>query len=306
MIIDCHTHVARSLAGFWKPLRYGRVADQGRTLQVFPPSFDPPASPPEMLLAHMDLVGIDRAFLVQHHLYGDQNEVVLDAVRQWPDRFVGFGYLGGFDQLDAADRIERLIERGMHGLKVEVASTRRLRPSFRFDGDLEWGVWQRLDELRRPMILDLGTATEEDTAVLRRMLESFQNLRILICHLGSPPKGDWRERAGLAVNPRVWLDLAAAPNLSTSAPSRDPNSQPAARPEYPFPEAQNLVRWAVTTFGARKVMWGTDYPVLLRRGTYQQLLDFVRVHCEFLSAEQKELVLGGAAEGFLSSAPSPG
>ena len=49
-------------------------------------------------------------------------------------------------------------------------------------------------------------------------------------------------------------------------------------------------------------MWGTDYPVLLRRGTYQQLLDFVRVHCEFLSAEQKAQVLGDAAQGFLDGA----
>ena len=104
-----------------------------------------------MLLAHMDQVGIDRVFLVQHHLYGDQNDTVLDAVRRWPDRFVGFGYLGGFDRLDAADCIERLIEDGMHGLKVEVASTRRLRPDFRFGGELEWSVWQRLDELRRPV-----------------------------------------------------------------------------------------------------------------------------------------------------------
>ena len=302
MIIDCHTHVAHSLTGFWRPLRYGQVTDQGRTLQVFPPSFDPPASPPEMLLAHMDYVGIDRAFLVQHHLYGDQNETVLDAVRRWPDRFVGFGYMGGFDRPDAADDIERLIERGMHGLKVEVASTRRLRPSFRFDGEVEWEIWQRLDELGRPLVLDLGTATEEDTAVLRRMLEAFQNLRILICHLGSPPKGDWRERAGLARNPHVWLDLAAAPNLSATAPTPGCTSPQASPPEYPFAEAQKLVQWAVTTFGAHKVMWGTDYPVLLRRGTYQQLLDFVRVHCEFLTAEQKGLVLGGAAEGFLAPA----
>ena len=302
MIIDCHTHIARSLTGFWKPLRYGQVTDQGRTMQVLPPSFDPPASPPEMLLAHMDHIGVDRAFLVQHHLYGDQNKTVLEAIRRWPDRFVGFGYLGRFDQVDAADDIERLIEDGMHGLKVEVASTRRLRSDFRFDGEVEWSVWQRLDELRRPLILDLGAATAEDTAVLRRMLEAFQNLRLLICHLGSPPREGWRERASLALNPRVWLDLAAAPGLSETTASRRSRSQSAIRAEYPFHEAQKLVKWAVTTFGAHKVMWGTDYPVLLRRGTYQQLLDFVRVHCAFLSAEQKAQVLGGAAQGFLNGA----
>ena len=54
-------------------------------------------------------------------MYGDQNQPVLDAVRRWPDRFVGFAYLGAFDQPDTPDLLERLIDMGMTGLKVELA-----------------------------------------------------------------------------------------------------------------------------------------------------------------------------------------
>ena len=149
MIVDCHCHVASQMTGFWQPLRHGRVYDRGVVSQRFPPSFDPTASPPETLLGYMDQAEVDRAFLVQHHLYGDQNATVVDAVCRWPDRFVGFGYLGGLGAPDAADLLERLIESGLTGLKVEVNSTRRLRPEFRFDGENESRVWERLNQIGR-------------------------------------------------------------------------------------------------------------------------------------------------------------
>src|SRR5712692_6253755 len=126
MIIDCHCHVARIMTGFWQPLRYGKAFDEDTVRQLLPPSFDPTASPPEVLLGYLDDAGVDRAFLVQHHMYGDQNPTVLECLETWPDRFVGFAYLGALDQPDAPDQLERLIGAGMAGLKVEVASTRRL------------------------------------------------------------------------------------------------------------------------------------------------------------------------------------
>lgn len=132
MIIDCHAHIARSLTGFWQPLCQGKVQDRGDVKQIFPPSFDPVASPPEVLLGYMDQAGVERAFLVQHHMYGDQNACILEALERWPDRFSGFAYLGGMGQPEAPDQLERLIEAGMAGLKVELQSTRRLRSEFRF------------------------------------------------------------------------------------------------------------------------------------------------------------------------------
>jgi predicted TIM-barrel fold metal-dependent hydrolase len=288
VIVDCHTHIARQMTGFWQPRRYGRVFDKGAERQAFPPSFDPVASPAEVLVGYMDWAGIGRAFLVQHHLYGDQNQTVLDAVRRWPDRCVGFAYLGAFDQPDTPDLLERLIDTGMTGLKVELASTLRLRPSFRFDGDLEMRVWERLDQLGRPWILDVNDATADEVARLTIALGSLTRSRFVICHVGWPATAGWRERALLAKHPRGWVDLASLPQ--TQGPEA----------EYPWPGAQEHVKWAVEQFGADRVMWGTDYPGALNHGTYRQHIDYIRRHCDFLSTEQKALVLGGAAEGLLA------
>jgi predicted TIM-barrel fold metal-dependent hydrolase len=288
MIVDAHAHVARQMTGFCQPLRYGVVREtDGREFQFFPPSFDPTASPPEVLLGYMDQVGVDRAFLVQHHLYGDQNEVVLACMRGWPDRFSGFAYLGGMGQPDAPDQLERLIEAGMLGLKVEQPSTRRLRPEFRWDGDAEHAIWARLERLGRPLWIDINRAGEADVAALERMLDDHPRLRLMVCHVGGAPEGIWQRRALLAKKANGWVDLAALPLLS------GPDE------EYPFAGAQEVVRWAVEQFGAERVLWGTDYPPTLNGATYRQLLDWVRRHCPFLSRPQRAEVLGGAAERVL-------
>ena len=287
MIVDCHVHVAAQLTGFWEPLRFGKVRDRGQVRQVFPPSFDPPASLPEMLIGYMDQVGVDRAHLVQHHLYGDQNSVVLDAIQRWPDRFVGFAYLGPLDQPDATTRLKRLIDGGMTGLKVEVGSTRRLRPSFRFDGLAESRVWSTLNVLGRPLVLDLNGGTAEDTGAVRRLVERYPRIQVTICHVGGPDDEEWQERALLARHPRVWTDLAALPIFFNP------------EEEYPYPKCRERVRWAVEHLGADKVMWGTDYPSLLNRGTYLQLLDFVRRHCDFLSPAERAAILGQNAVRFV-------
>lgn len=287
MRIDCHAHIADALTGFWKPLQYGRVRDGGQARQLLPPSFHPPASPPEVLLGYMDDVGVARTFLVQHHMYGDQNAAVLDAIRRWPDRFIGWAYLPGLGQPESPERLEHLLDAGMIGLKVELASARRLRADFRFDGPGERRVWQRLNARHRPLALDINAATADDVTALRALRDEFEETHIIVCHVGGPPRDGWQARALLAQHPRGWIDVSALPALFGS------------EQEYPYPQAQEVIRWAVETVGAERVMWGSDYPPTLMYGTYRQLLDVVGRHCSFLTEEQKAMLLGGTADRFL-------
>jgi predicted TIM-barrel fold metal-dependent hydrolase len=278
------------MTGYWEPLRYGKARDEGVVRQLLPPSFDPTASPPEVLLGYLDDAEVDRAFLVQHHMYGDQNATVLECLRTWPDRFVGYAYLGRMDQPDAADQLERLIESGMLGLKVEVASTRRLRPDFQFDGEREWKIWERLNQLKRPLALDLIASPPEDVTALRKVVEACPNVQVVNCHVGGPRVAGWQERALLTKHPNGWVDLAALPGMVERGE------------EYPYPKAQEFLRWTVETFGADRIMWGTDYPPVLRNATYRQLLDWVRNHCSFLTDAQRAAILGGNAERYLKVA----
>ena len=57
--------------------------------------------------------------------------------------------------------------------------------------------------------------------------------------------------------------------------------------EYPYPEAQDLIRQMRDLFGASKLVWGSDMPNLERFCTYRQCVDYVRKHCPFLTRERE-------------------
>ncbi len=46
---------------------------------------------------------------------------------------------------------------------------------------------------------------------------------------------------------------------------------------------------------ASTAVWGSDMPNVERFCTYRQCVDYVRKHCAFLTAAEKDAVLGGNA-----------
>ena len=65
---------------------------------------------------------------------------------------------------------------------------------------------------------------------------------------------------------------------------------------------QPTVTEIVDRLGADRVIWGTDMPIVARSWTYQQNLDFIRVHCNELSDADRTAVLGGTMAGLLGVA----
>ena len=71
---------------------------------------------------------------------------------------------------------------------------------------------------------------------------------------------------------------------------------PAKEPDYPYPTGQRQLRHLRDRVGAEKLLWGSDSPFGTATWcTYRQSLDFIRLHCDFLSADEKDLILGGNA-----------
>ncbi len=62
--------------------------------------------------------------------------------------------------------------------------------------------------------------------------------------------------------------------------------------DYPYPEAQALIADMRDKLGAERLMWGSDMPNVERFCTYKQSLDYVRRYWPFLTACEKDLILG--------------
>jgi predicted TIM-barrel fold metal-dependent hydrolase len=303
MIVDAHAHVVDALAGRTASgetvsLRHGRIRWGAREVQFTSPSTDLTTFPPEALLAHMDWAGVAKAVLLQGSFYGDKNAYVAEAVRRWPDRFVGAAYVDPRDA-EARTNFARCVEGyGFPIVKLELSVATGfvgLYPDLRLDGEeLAW-LWEEAERRGLVVTLDLGAvgSASYQTEAVRRIIERHPELTVVIAHLAQPSAaraddpeldGLWREQVLLARSPRVSFDLSSVP------------AYVATIEDYPYPTAQRYVRRAAELVGADKLLWGSDAPGTLTAGTYPQLLNFVATHCDFFTPAERELVLGGNAQ----------
>ena len=102
---------------------YGRFAwtvdGVEHSLQYLPPTLTRLSAPPELMVAQMDFVGVDRAVLQTGHVYGRLNGYLSQAVRRFPDRLWGLAMVDEWlvDSPGQRAALDRAIGGlGLHGL----------------------------------------------------------------------------------------------------------------------------------------------------------------------------------------------
>ena len=63
--------------------------------------------------------------------------------------------------------------------------------------------------------------------------------------------------------------------------------------EYPFSEANELIKEQYQELGPHKLCWGSDMPNVERNCTYRQSLTHLTKFCDFIKPEDMELILSG-------------
>lgn len=294
MIIDVHTHIypavrGRTSAGSVQDYGYGKVSGgPGETpFQLIPPFRPQTAFEPDVLVAHLDFAGVDRAVLLQGPFYGDVNDYVIAAVRKYPERLTGAFFFDPWEDA-ARETFDAVPDLSAFGaVKIECVGLCDLHPGAALDDpDLAW-LWQTLEERGRVLVFDLGApgSPSYQTAAVRGIAEHHPSLKIIIAHLAQPKpeiEADpqrmalWDEQIELGQLPNIWFDNAALPGYYPDE-------------AYPFPTAARYLQTAIERIGPEKVMWGTDMPGLLLQATYPQLVSMAHLHTRFLSPAQQEL-----------------
>ena len=62
--------------------------------------------------------------------------------------------------------------------------------------------------------------------------------------------------------------------------------------DYPDKKSQDIVKIVYETIGPDKILWGTDFPTILKLRTMRQCLNFIVDQCDFLTDEDKVKILG--------------
>ena len=299
MIIDAHAHIMTTVRGTTahgptRSLSWGKVRWGDETIQLLPPFNEKTTFPAEALLAQMDWAGVDRAVLLQGPFYGEANAYVAAAVARFPDRFVG-AFAPDPLANNARQQFKQCVEEfGLRIIKLELSEPTGLTglyPDLRIDAPgFEW-IYETAQREGLVITVDLGKIGSRayQTEAVATIAARYPELTIVIAHLAQPPIGEsqntelnekWKQQILLGGLPNIFFDLSALP-----AYSRDYD-------EYPYQLARDYIRRAAELIGAEKIMWGADVPGLLTSGSYRQLLNYVRLHCDFLSEEEMAGVLG--------------
>ena len=97
------------------------------------------------------------------------------------------------------------------------------------------------------------------------------------------PQAEIRRLLALARYPNVWVKVS---ELSVLSPSKT----------YPYRDTFDLVKQVHKAFGPDRLLWGTGFPGATRaqaaRPSLQQELDLIRKEVPFLTAQDREKILG--------------
>jgi predicted TIM-barrel fold metal-dependent hydrolase len=220
---DCHAHVFGPRERYpYSPKRY----------------YTPPPVFLKDYLAMHNALGVDRGVLVQSAVHGLNNDVILDAITQYPDRLRGIALID--DTFDEG-MLERLHHGGVRGFRVNMVAK----------------VGVQLDAARRlaDRVAPLGWHVQflldvESLPDLDRVLGEFPT-EVVIDHMGRPNPARGTDAPGfrglirLLQSGRGWAKL--------SAPYRTSMQDSPYVDMTPF--AQALIAAAPD-----RLVWGTDWP----------------------------------------------
>ena len=263
-IIDPHVHVWKNAPNFpWPPETTN------------PPTEDATA---EMLLELMAANGVEKTVLVHSILYRWDNRYAAHAMKTYPDKFMGVCRVNPEDPA-APDHLSSWTEdHGFHGVRLSPA----VGPAGDwFKGPLMAPIFRRAEELGVPMLILTGADRLPD---LTAILERHGDLDVVVDHMADCPI-DRPEKLDLLLDltrfPRVYVKISHTWAISKTT--------------YPWADTHDMVKKVYHTFGGRRIMWGTDWPVCLSKATYAQTLSLVRDEMDFFTPEDREWVLGRTA-----------
>jgi L-fuconolactonase len=134
------------------------------------------------------------------------------------------------------------------------------------------------DLLVRPIQLDAAIDT----------VRSLPDVRFVLDHCGKPPiaSGEiesWRD---------LMIELATLENVAVKLSGLVTEAH---QPDWQVDDLRPYAEVVLTHFGARRVMFGSDWPVCLLAATYREVVDVARSLTGELSPSEIDLVFGGTA-----------
>jgi L-fuconolactonase len=239
----------------------------------------------EDLIRQMDENGVERGVAVQRaHVYGYNNAYVADAAAQFPDRLVSVGMIDPLDP-NAPDLVRYWVkERGMVGIRMTEAV--KGSDTSWVSGPIAQEIWSVATALGASVCFHFMRWNREPCmAALKDMCIRFPDSTVVVDHFsnligeqGAPDFGVDGLLEDLALFPNVYQKFTMI-NISKLA-------------DLGLPCAL-IVKRMVQSYGAKRVMWGSD--VAQSKGNYAEMVRLGNEAVSLLSEAERHHVQYGTA-----------
>ena len=237
-------------------------------------------SPAEELIAYMDREDIDRTVLIQSAYHGYDNSYLCDCLRRYPDRLHGVALIDP-RRADAAGELARLYrDHGVQGMRLYAI----LAPDASWlSADDQHQLWDAARLMGVPFTW-FGHCAQ--IPMLEPMLQRYPEVKVIVDHLGEPTiseglDGDFQLLLKAARFPNLYVKVTRLKGLSARC--------------WPYADLHPLIRAALETFGARRMLACTGFPENAQRGAAVGF-SLIEEGLEFLSAEDRRWILGDTAD----------
>jgi predicted TIM-barrel fold metal-dependent hydrolase len=278
MIIDFHTHVFPPQV----KQKRGQYIDRDPCFALLYAKKEAKIATAEELIDSMDRAGIDVSVIVNfgfmtHELCTETNDYILESIARFPKRLIGFCTVQP-QSLDAAiAEIERCAQNGAKGIG-------ELRPDIQ--------------------LLDL-----EDEAIIAPLMETIKKHRLILLTHASEPAGHDYPGKGIITPDVLYPFIIRYPDVTIVCAhwggglpfyALMPEVQKALQNVYfdtaasPFLYQPQIYTLGSQLVGADKILFGSDYPLLLQTRLLQE------IDSAALTEEEKSLILSGNAKRILN------
>lgn len=225
--------------------------------------------------------GFERAVLVQSSFYGDDHSLLTDTIASYPAEFRGIAALGDSTP-GIIHRMRELAVCGVRGFRI--IQLNLVNPRWLDTPGYEAMFRCAADEglLICPLI-DPGAML-----ALAAMCRRFPKAGVVIDHMARIGAGgvireeDAALLATMAELPNVFVKVSGFWALGRAKP--------------PYDDLVPLIRRLRDAFGAERLMWASDGPYGMTRGSYADAVSLVRERLDYLSDAERAMILGGTAE----------
>ncbi|XP_050205922.1 uncharacterized protein LOC130014459 [Mercurialis annua] len=239
----------------------------------------------EFLLQNMKEAGVDGALIVQPINHKFDHSLVTSVLKKYPTKFVGCCLANpAEDGIGVKQLVELVSKDGYRAVRFNPY----LWPSGqKMTNDVGKALFSKAGELGVPVGFMCFKGLDLHIAEIQELCTEFPSTVVLLDHFGfcKPPSNDEERRTfsellNLSRFPQVYIKFSALFRVS--------------RMPYPYQDLSPLLSQVVSSFGANRVMWGSDFPFVVAECGYSRAKEAVTSVASNvpLSSSELEWIMG--------------